>query len=251
MVKTANLATRLVRYLESGAGPVVLLLHAFPLNAEQWLPQVSKGVPGWKLIAPDLRGFGPVEPAGAVAGGASVERHAADVLDLMNHLEVRDAVVGGSSLGAEVGLAIARQAPSRVSALLLIGRRSIGFEGTQGGPDRLLAVLERDGPLGVAREIVATLLAETTRREQPDLVEAVRHLIEASSPEGLAAGIRAIQRPAATPVAETYCGALLPDAGPLANLEAPLVFNDALASFLREVARRVAPAAHAAAGAGG
>src|SRR6188508_2869267 len=58
--KTANLATRSVRYLEAGTGPIVLLLHAFPLNAEQWLPQVSKGVPGWKLIAPDLRGFGPV-----------------------------------------------------------------------------------------------------------------------------------------------------------------------------------------------
>jgi len=252
MVKTANLATRSVRYLEAGAGPIVLLLHAFPLNAEQWLPQVSKGVPGWKLIAPDLRGFGPVEPVFAVAGGASIERHAVDVLDLMNHLEIRDAVIGGLSVGGEVALAIARQAPARVRALVLAGRRMTELQGAQPGLDHLLGVLDRDGPGGVARELIQGLLGETTTSEQPDLVEVVRHLIEASSPEGLAAGIRALGDGAEPlPRHETPCVVLLPHAGPLVNLEAPLAFNAALETFLGNFAGTPAARTHAGAGAGG
>ena len=56
-IKVANLPTRSVRYLETGEGVPLVLLHAFPLNAEQWLPQLSRVPPRWRVVAPDLRGF--------------------------------------------------------------------------------------------------------------------------------------------------------------------------------------------------
>ena len=50
---------RSTRYLEAGAGWPVILLHAFPLNADMWRPQLERVPAGWRMIAPDFRGFGP------------------------------------------------------------------------------------------------------------------------------------------------------------------------------------------------
>src|SRR5215203_5317268 len=60
-----------VRYLESGAGWPLVLLHAFPLNAGMWRPQLEQVPSGWRFIAPDLRGFGPIA-SGAAIGGMSM-----------------------------------------------------------------------------------------------------------------------------------------------------------------------------------
>ena len=268
--KHANLATRSVRYLEAGTGPAVLLLHAFPLNAEQWLPQLSKGVPGWRMIAPDLRGFGPVEPVGAVVGGASIDRHAADVVELMAHLDISTSVIVGLSMGGYVALAVFRHTPDRVRAVVLADTRAAAdTDEARAGRERMLGVLERDGPGGVAREMIPKLLGTTTQREQPDLMDVVRHLIEANTVDGVAAGIRALRdRPDATSLlgdirvstlvicgeedaitppaeAEQLSGsipgstmAVIPGAGHLSNIEAPLAFSAALQTFLERRLRR-------------
>ena len=49
----AHLAHRSLRYLESGSGRALVLLHAFPLSADQWLPQLHRVPPGWRFVAPD------------------------------------------------------------------------------------------------------------------------------------------------------------------------------------------------------
>jgi len=51
-------------WLEAGAGWPVILLHAFPLNADMWRPQLAEVPAGWRLICPDLRGFGSLPPEG-------------------------------------------------------------------------------------------------------------------------------------------------------------------------------------------
>jgi pimeloyl-ACP methyl ester carboxylesterase len=43
----------------AGEGPdVLVLLHGFPFTPAMWRPQLEADVPGWRSIAPDLRGFG-------------------------------------------------------------------------------------------------------------------------------------------------------------------------------------------------
>ena len=123
-IKRAHLATRVVRYLEAGEGRPLVLLHAFPLNAEQWLPQLSRVPAGLRFIAPDLRGLGPEEPAGAVAGEVTMATYASDVLALMAHLDVPRADVAGLSMGGYVAFAMLRQAASRVTGLVLADTRA-------------------------------------------------------------------------------------------------------------------------------
>jgi pimeloyl-ACP methyl ester carboxylesterase len=114
------------------------------------------------------------------------------------------------------------------------------------------------------------LLGETTKREQPDLIDAVRGLIEANSPEGIAADLRALRnRPDRTadlasiacptlvvaggedaiiPMADTeilqhgIAGAalvVLPGVGHLSNLEDAMGFNRALDQWLKKTSEAI------------
>jgi pimeloyl-ACP methyl ester carboxylesterase len=201
--RVAHLLDRSVRYLEAGSGEPLVLLHAFPLSADQWLPQLAKPEPGRRLIAPDLRGFRGSGPAfaGPPLDGLTIDRHAQDVFELMTHLEIDRAAIGGLSMGGYIALAMVRQAPQRVSSLILSNTRATAdtAEGREGRA-RMLDLIAAEGAAGVARQMLPKLLSAATQRDQPDLVDTVRGLIEMNSPQGLAAAVVALRdRPDATP----------------------------------------------------
>jgi pimeloyl-ACP methyl ester carboxylesterase len=209
--KTARLATRSMRYLEAGSGRPLVLLHGFPLGADQWLPQLSRVPAGWRFVAPDLPGFGG-STLGAGPEGVTMDTYAADVFELMAHLDMPRAAVAGLSMGGYVALAMLRRAPARVTALVLADTRATADtpEG-RAGRDAMVALLQRDGAAGVAEQMLPALLGATTKRQQPDLADAVRRLIEGHSPEGLAAAVRAMKaRPDSTAdLASIRCPALV------------------------------------------
>jgi len=203
-VKThvAHLLHRSVRYLESGSGRTLLLLHAFPLSADQWLPQLHRVPPGWRFIAPDLRGFRGMGPAFEDPGlsGLTMEDYADDVLALLTHLDIENAGVAGLSMGGYVAFAMLRRAPERVSALVLSNTRAIA-DSPQSREARAasIALVEREGAAGIAREMSPKLLGESTRRGAPDLEEAVRRLILVNAPGAIITALGALRdRPDST-----------------------------------------------------
>lgn len=267
--KYAHLLDRTVRYHEAGSGRTCLLLHAFPLSADQWLPQLHRVPPGWRFVAPDIRGFRGMGQAYQDVGldEATMASHAADVLQLMSHLDVDRAVVCGLSMGGYVTLAVARAAASRLDGVVLADTRA-GADDEKGraGRDAMIAEVREHGVTAVAEAMVPKLLGETSQREQPDLMDAIRTIILRNTPEAVISGLGAMKtRPdsksllaALTCPALVICGtedvltppaeseamvAALPDAqlvmlpgvGHLSNLEAPVVFNQALSDFLGRV----------------
>jgi pimeloyl-ACP methyl ester carboxylesterase len=264
LTRTANLASRPVRYLEAGSGRPLVWIHAYPLSADQWLPQLGRVPAGWRFIAPDLHGFRGAGPAWEAVGleAQTIEGYADDVLELMAHLDLPAADIGGLSMGGYVALAIVHRAPERVSGLVLANTRA-GADAPDGKVKRgaMLDLIAREGAAGVAREMVPKLLGETTKREQPDLVDAVTKLITLNGSDGLAGGMRAMRdRPDSTPILKHIgCPTLIihgaedaiipvieaeamhlaipgsrlvvfPRVGHLANLEDPAGFNDAVAA---------------------
>src|SRR5215467_830442 len=97
-----EIAGRRLAWLQAGQGTPVVLLHAFPLTADMWEPQLEAVPHGWRLIAPDLRGLGSSSGPPAV----SVDDHAEDVLALLRHLDIERAVIGGLSIGGYITFAL-------------------------------------------------------------------------------------------------------------------------------------------------
>src|SRR5260370_22584598 len=87
-----------LHYLDEGEGDPILLLHAFPLSAESFRPQIDALSPRYRLLVPDHRGFG---RSGLAPGQEMTEmsRIARDGLALLDHLRIPVAGIGGISLG--------------------------------------------------------------------------------------------------------------------------------------------------------
>lgn len=97
-----------------GAGPAVVLLHSGVADRRMWRSIQPALSSGFRVIAPDLRGFG----QSPLPGGEFCD--ADDVAALLDVLGVPDAAVVGSSLGGRVALELATGYPDRVSSLVLL-----------------------------------------------------------------------------------------------------------------------------------
>src|SRR5262245_14672862 len=203
--KIANLPDRSVRYFEAGGGTkAMVLLHAFPLSAEQWMPQLARVPAGARVIAPDLRGFrgSGRGVADANLDAVTMDTYAADVLALMTHLDIDRAVVAGVSMGGYVAFAMLRAAADRIAGLVLANTRATPDSAeARAARDKTAAMITRDGAAALGREMVPKLLGATTRREQPDLAEVVEHLVQMNTPDALVAAVLALKsRPDSTPL---------------------------------------------------
>ena len=88
----------------AGSGPPVLLLHGFPDSRLLWRHQIPALVnAGYRVIAPDLRGFGESDaPLGRQ--NYTLDRIAADVIDVLDHLGCfHDVRLAGHDWGAALG----------------------------------------------------------------------------------------------------------------------------------------------------
>ena len=262
-----HFTSRTISYLDSDPSArdakVLVLMHAFPLGAGMWEGQQKALPAGWRLLAPDLRGFGG-SSINDPDDHPSMDDYATDVLDVLRELDITSAVVGGCSMGAYAVFALLRHARDLPRAVVLSDTR-VGADSPEARANRrsMLALLDREGPSGVARDMMPKLLGRTTLEERPDVEPVVRRLIKQHAAPALRGAIhRMMARPDASDVlrqvtvpalivvgeedvltppdearkmAELMVESQLvvvPRTGHLPNLEQPRVFNDAIHAFL-------------------
>src|SRR3954465_3916849 len=101
----------LLAFDDYGPGPVVVLLHGFPLNRSMWSAQESTVGSIYRVIAPDLRGHG---ETAAPVGVYTMDAMADDVVETLDALRITEPVVlGGLSMGGYVALALMARYPER------------------------------------------------------------------------------------------------------------------------------------------
>jgi pimeloyl-ACP methyl ester carboxylesterase len=169
----------------------LLFLHAFPLNADMWDPQVGVAPAGWRLLAPDYRGFGQTPLPNSPK--TTMNDLAGDAIDLLDRLEVTETVVAGCSMGGYVAFELLESAPQYVKGLVLVDTRA-GADTEEGKAGRLktLEKVDKGGSEAIADDMTPKLLGAATLRERPDLVKHIRHMIRGADPAAIKMAVTAM-----------------------------------------------------------
>jgi pimeloyl-ACP methyl ester carboxylesterase len=101
-----------VHFVEQGEGPAVMLLHGFPESWYAWRHQIPGLAKQFRVIVPDLRGYGASQKP---TTGYDKKNMARDIRDLMLHLGIEKAAIIGHDRGARVGLRFAKDYPEMTS----------------------------------------------------------------------------------------------------------------------------------------
>ena len=171
-------------YWVLGDGPAVVLLHPFPANHEFWMPVGEELSSRYRLILPDLRGHGESEVG---EGPATMAKHTADLIRVMNDANLSRAPLIGVSIGGYILFEFWRRHRERVAALGLCNTKAPADnpEGRAGRLEAANDVLER-GTEPFLQSMVSRVLAKTTQETRPDLVQGALRMMRQMSPEDIA-----------------------------------------------------------------
>jgi len=265
-MKTIRLSKTDLAYVDAGQGTPVLLVHGFPLDHTMWDAQIAALAATSRVIAPDLRGFGKTPPApGDAERGISMEAFADDLVELLDALAIREPVVFvGLSMGGYIGWQFARKHGGKLRALVACDTRAIADnDEARAGRIKTAEKVAEAGSVIVADAMEPKLFAQSTFDKKPEIVGAIRKVMESTPPAGVAAALRGMaarpdvtnflpsinvptlvlvgEHDAISPAAEmkTIADAIpgaeyvvIPRAGHMTTVEEPVAVNEALSQFI-------------------
>jgi 3-oxoadipate enol-lactonase len=252
-----DLKSGLVNYVDMGTGPAVLLLHAFPLNLSMWESQFEPLSSGFRVVAPDFRGFGGSQPPAPWTMGDMAD----DLNEFLDKLAIDECAVIGVSMGGYIALSFWNKYPKRFRQLVLSNTRARADNETEkAGRNDMIAALEQNGSAVLAERMMPRLLKPNP---DPEIADRVRQIVETTE---AAAAIHALvamrERPDLSNVLHRLgCPTLIitgaedvmirvedsramadvipgsrfmriPNSGHLTNIENPEEYNRALLAFL-------------------
>jgi 3-oxoadipate enol-lactonase len=268
-VKTVTIDLLEFIYQDQGIGQPVVLLHGFPLDSRMWAPQIDALSKSYRVIAPNLRGFGGsgLKPDDATRG-VSMANYAADVAKLLDAINVRETVIlCGFSMGGYIMWQFLRQFPERVKAFVPCDTRAIA-DTPEAKAGRLKSADEvlKSGVESVVTAMLPKLVAESTRQNQPEVIEQLTTIMRSCQPEAVSAALRGMaERPDVTAELSSFTQPALvvvgaedaisspqemrdiaeklpnarfveiPKAGHMTTLENPTAVNAALSDFVRSL----------------
>lgn len=261
---TLELGDTPLYYTDQGNGPAVIFIHGFPLTSALWQPQVDAFVAaGYRVIVPDLRGFGQT-PVGQQACG-SMATYVQDLEALVQHLQLSTAAWVGLSMGGYILLELLAKEQAPATAGVLCFTRA-GAESPEGRDkrDALIQRLHAEGPEAVQQSF-AELLLSPAHKNQPSWQQRLQQVMGQPTTVGMQQALEAMRdrQDSSSWLADIHCPCLvvcgaedqimprqaardlaaglpqgrcqeLAGVGHLGNLEASDAFNQALLSFLQQ-----------------
>lgn len=259
---TATIGEITIGYDDEGTGDALVLVHGHPFDRGMWRPQVERfSRAGWRVIAPDLRGYG---ASTVVPGKTTLDVFARDIAGLLDRLGVARFVLGGLSMGGQIVLECHRLFAHRLRGLVLADTSApadteAGREWRRTTAERLV----REGMRPYADEVLYKMVS---RSAPPEVAAHVLGMMRGTDPEGAAAALRGrAERPdyvamlagvavpalvvvgaedEFTPLADArLMSDTIPDArlvvvegaAHMPNLERPADFDEALHDFLKAI----------------
>lgn len=169
--------------------PAVVLHHPLATDLSTWDELTTALEPRYRVVRMDARGHGRSE---APAGAYAFETLAADVVGLMDHLEIDKAHFLGLSMGGMVGQYLGLLHPGRFRSLCLVSTSSaVPADSAPLWAERIRTATA-SGMSSLVDGAMARWLAPDAFTSRPELVARLRAAIEATSPQGYVGWCHAI-----------------------------------------------------------
>jgi 3-oxoadipate enol-lactonase len=252
-----------VHFHDVGQGESLLLVHGFPLDHSMWRHQLNSLSQHFRLIVPDLAGFGRSVRYTEIE---STQTFAEDLIELLDYLDLARVHFCGLSMGGYIGWQFWKHHSDRLDRLIACNTRAAADSETVARGRRVTAqTVRNEGVQKLADEMVKKLFAPANQTQKSGEVSQIHNVILETNPETIVQSLLAMAaRPDATPWLEQIehpvlfvAGtedqitpademkenaervkssqfALLPDSGHLSPLENPDAFNEAILSFLNK-----------------
>lgn len=182
-------------YVDRGSGPVLLLVHGFPLDHSMWAGQIDALAARYRIIAPDLRGFG---QSSGHDEKTTMQQFAGDLAGLLDVLGIYEAVhLCALSMGGYVAWQFWKLHAERLGSLILCDTRAAADtpEGAQGRLALAETVLS-EGALPVADSMLPKLFAPQSLESGAVYATATRGVMASTRPTTIAAALRGMaERP--------------------------------------------------------
>ncbi len=249
-------------YEEAGEGPVLLLIHGFPVDRRIWRPQLESLATLRRVVAVDLRGRGK-SPADA-AEGWTIDDYAGDIAETIDALGVHQVDLVGLSMGGYITFSLLRMHPEKVRSLVLMSTKAEedGPEAKKGRDDNAALVREK-GSEALGDRMLQNLLSKSASdqvkkdvadmfrsippdsavadleamRDRPDstaLLASIRvpTLVIQGEEDGLLTLEAGREMAAAIPEGRFVS---IPGSGHFVSVQQPRLVNEALRDFLKDV----------------
>lgn len=262
---TISIGSASLHVLDQGRGQPLLLVHGFPLDHTMWREQVSELSKTFRVIAPDLRGFGRSSPVAGDDAIVTMAHFADDLAAILSEMSISEPVtLCGLSMGGYVAFQFAARHADKLGRLILCDTKA-ATDSKEAAENRrkLAAKVLSEGSQAAAEAMVSKLFSKRALESQASYVEETRQVILRTQPRTIAAALRGmaaredftakletIDVPALvlcgaedviTPPAEMrsiaaaiagaeYCE--IPAAGHMSPLEDPVAVNQAIRKFL-------------------
>ncbi len=243
-------------------GPWIVMSSSLGTDHRMWQRQLPALVEAYRVLVYDHRGHGE-STAGDRDTVWTMDLLVADVVGLMDALDIGTAAFVGLSLGGALGLGLALAHPERLSRLVCCSARADAPEAYRDlWRDRARSV-SRDGITSVVGPTLERWFTDDAHRLRPEVVAEATAMLTATSPEGYIGAATALttldyfdrlggidvptlflagERDAAISpdvmrgMSEKTPGSRfvsIADAAHLTNMERPAAFNEELATWLK------------------
>ena len=239
-------------YDDFGNGPAVVLIHDLPLCRKMWQHQVEPlANAGYRVIAPDLRGFGDSETG---VKNLSLQQNSDDIVGLLRYLGLGRSVLIGLGAGNHVIDDIQQRYPGRVAAAIFLSPYTTTVRRNNSAHQELLKLHNE----GDRQQLVETLCQQLLPQQQPLTTQQfaweIQQWIEEATPNALTAALKLPSREQyhicsripilimegsrtrrleeQEPVMNIQTAVEISGAGHLFNLEKPELVNTELIAFL-------------------
>jgi 3-oxoadipate enol-lactonase len=168
--------------------PVLVFSNSLGTSLAMWDPQMPELSRSFRILRYDMRGHGKSQ---VTPGPYSIPQLAADVVSLLDALEIDKADFCGLSMSGMIGMELALHAPSRFRKVIVCN--TAPKLGTAAAWNTRIQTVETSGMKAVADAVIERWFTPEFRAASPAVVEATRQMLLGTPPEGYAASCASIR----------------------------------------------------------